>query len=102
MKIIIDNLEPNLVEKLKYQAEQNGRTLQSELKLILTQAAAQIQQEYFHKQPLITLETLGSQVKDSLDNAGYNEYGKIIDLIQDVKKEMAEEYLLKARHQNES
>ncbi|TAF07416.1 MAG: hypothetical protein EAZ77_09945 [Nostocales cyanobacterium] len=102
MKIIIDNLEPNLVEKLKYQAEQNGRTLESELKLILTQAAAKIPHKYFQKQPLIPLETLAAQVKESLDNTGYDSHEKIIDLIQDVKKEMAEEHLLKAQHQNES
>ncbi|KHG41437.1 hypothetical protein OA07_11395 [Aphanizomenon flos-aquae 2012/KM1/D3] len=38
MKIILDNLEPSLVENLRYQAEQHGRTLETELKLILTQA----------------------------------------------------------------
>ena len=101
MKIIIDDLEPNLVEKLKYEAEQNGRTLETELKLILTQAAAKITRQYFHNQPLIPLETLAAQVKESLDNTGYDSHEKIIDLIQDVKREMAEEYLLKAQHQNE-
>lgn len=66
------------------------------MKLILTQAAAKITHQYFQKQPLIPLETLAAQVKESLDNTGYDEYEKIIDLIQDVKKEMAEEHLLKA------
>ncbi|MEA5554232.1 hypothetical protein VB713_25170 [Anabaena cylindrica UHCC 0172] len=102
MKIIIDDLEPNLVEKLKYQAEQNGRTLEAEMKLILTQAAVKSPHQYFHNQPLLPLETLATQVKESLDNTGYNSSEKIIDLIQDVKREMAEEYLSKAQHQNES
>ncbi|AFW95070.1 MULTISPECIES: hypothetical protein [Nostocales] len=101
MKIILDNLEPNLVENLRYQAEQHGRTLETELKLILTQAVTKNPQENFQEQTLIPLEILAAQVKESLDNTGYNSHEQIIDLIQDVKKEMAEEHLLKAHHHNE-
>jgi plasmid stability protein len=101
MKIILDNLEPNLVENLRYQAEQHGRTLESELKLILTQAVTKNPTENFQEQTLIPLDILAAQVKESLDNTGYNAYEKIIDLIQDVKREIAEEHLLKAQHHNE-
>lgn len=101
MKIILDNLEPNLVENLRYQAEQHGRTLETELKLILTQAVTKNLQENFQEQTLIPLEILAAQVKESLDNKGYHSHKKIIDLVQDVKREMAEEHLLKAQHDNE-
>lgn len=101
MKIILDNLEPNLVENLRYQAEQHGRTLESELKLILTQAVTKNVRENSQEQTLIPLEILAAQVKDSLDNTGYNSHEQIINLIQDVKREIAEEHLLKAQHRNE-
>ncbi len=101
MKIILDNLEPNLVKNLRYQAEQHGRTLETELKLILTQAVTKNIPDNFQQQTLIPLEILAAQVKESLDNTGYNSYEQIIDLIQDVKREMAEEHLLKAQHHNE-
>jgi isopropylmalate/homocitrate/citramalate synthase len=71
------------------------------LKLILTQAVTKNPQENFQEQTLIPLEILAAQVKESLDNTGYNSHEQIIDLIQDVKKEMAEEHLLKAHHHNE-
>ncbi|MFM6010391.1 MAG: FitA-like ribbon-helix-helix domain-containing protein [Dolichospermum sp.] len=101
MKIILDNLEPNLVENLRYQAEQHGRTLETELKLILTQAVTKNLQENFQEQTLIPLEILAAQVKESLDNQGYHSHEQIIDLVQDVKREMAEEHLLKAQNRNE-
>ncbi|MGB3421676.1 MAG: hypothetical protein WBA52_14840 [Dolichospermum sp.] len=101
MKIILDNLEPNLVENLRYQAEQHGRTLETELKLILTQAVTKNVRENSQEQTLIPLEILAAQVKESLDNQGYHSHEQIIDLVQDVKREMAEEHLLKAQHDNE-
>ncbi|MFN5992064.1 MAG: FitA-like ribbon-helix-helix domain-containing protein [Dolichospermum sp.] len=101
MKIILDNLEPNLVENLRYQAEQHGRTIETELKLILTQAVTKNLQENFQEQTLIPLEILAAQVKESLDNQGYHSHEQIIDLVQDVKREIAEEHLLKAQHDNE-
>ncbi|GCL42306.1 hypothetical protein H6F39_17595 [Anabaena sp. FACHB-1250] len=101
MKIILDNLEPNLVENLRYQAEQHGRTLETELKLILTQAVTKNVRENSQEQTLIPLEILAAQVKESLDNQGYHSHEQIIDLVQDVKREMAEEHLLKAEHDNE-
>ncbi|MFN9171779.1 MAG: hypothetical protein ACK58B_14680, partial [Dolichospermum sp.] len=84
-----------------YQAEQHGRTLETELKLILTQAVTKNLQENFQEQTLIPLEILAAQVKESLDNQGYHSHEQIIDLVQDVKREMAEEHLLKAQHDNE-
>jgi plasmid stability protein len=101
MKIILDNLEPNLVENLRYLAEQHGRTLETELKLILTQAVTKNVRENSQEQTLIPLEILAAQVKESLDNKGYHSHEQIIDLVQDVKREMAEEHLLKAQHDNE-
>ena len=101
MKIILDNLEPSLVENLRYQAEQHGRTLETELKLILTQAVTKNVRENSQEQTLIPLEILAAQVKDSLDNTGYNSHEQIINLIQDVKREISEEHLLKAQHRNE-
>ena len=101
MKIILDNLEPSLVENLRYQAEQHGRTLETELKLILTQAVTKNVRENSQEQTLIPLEILAAQVKDSLDNTGYDSHEQIINLIQDVKREIAEEHLLKAQHRNE-
>lgn len=89
MKIILDNLEPNLIENLRYQAEQHGHTLESELKLILTQAVTKNPQENLQQQTLIPLDILAAQVKDSLDSTGYNSHEQIIDLIQDVKREIA-------------
>jgi plasmid stability protein len=102
MKIILDNLEPTLIENLRYQAEKNGRTLESELKLILTQAVTKNHPENFQEQTLIPLDILAAQVKESLDNTGYNSHEQIIDLIQDVKREIANEHLLKSQNQNES
>jgi|688.fasta_scaffold213414_4 plasmid stability protein len=66
MKIILDNLEPNLVENLRYQAEQHGRTLESELKLILTQAVTKSPQENFQEQTLIPLEVLAARLNFSM------------------------------------
>jgi hypothetical protein len=101
MKIILDNLEPNLLESLRYQAEQNGHTLELELKLILKQAVTKNQPEIFQQQTLIPLEILAAQVKESLDKTEYNSHEQIIDLIQDVKREIAEEHLLKSQNCNE-
>ncbi|MFM5945531.1 MAG: hypothetical protein ACKO9G_19565, partial [Dolichospermum sp.] len=75
--------------------------LETELKLILTQAVTKNLQENFQEQTLIPLDILAAQVKESLDNTGYNSHEQIIDLIQDVKREMAEEHLLKAQNRNE-
>jgi plasmid stability protein len=77
MKIILDNLEPNLVENLRYQAEQHGRILETKLKLILTQAVTKNIQENFQEQTLIPLEILAAQVKESLDNKGYHSHKQI-------------------------
>lgn len=41
MNIIIDNLEPEILEKLQNQAITHGRTLREEIKLILTKEANQ-------------------------------------------------------------
>lgn len=100
IQIILDDLEPNLVEKLKYQAQKHGRTLQSELKLILAKAVAEIPQD-LKQEKLIPLETLAQEVKESLDNTGYDSSDKIIQLIQNVKAEIADEHLLKAHKPND-
>ncbi|QYX30879.1 FitA-like ribbon-helix-helix domain-containing protein [Sphaerospermopsis torques-reginae] len=102
MKIILDNLEPKIVENLRYQAAKNGHSLETELAIILTQAVTKNQPENFQQQTLIPLEILAAQVKNSLDNSGYNSSEQIIDLIQDVKREIAQEHLLKAQHHHDS
>ena len=38
-QVILENLDPNIIEKLKVRAQQHGRSLEAELKAILTQAA---------------------------------------------------------------
>lgn len=38
-QVILENLDPNIIEKLKARAQQHGRSLEAELKAILTQAA---------------------------------------------------------------
>ncbi|BAZ12932.1 hypothetical protein NIES4071_47660 [Calothrix sp. NIES-4071] len=38
-QIVVENLEPNVIDKLEALAKQNGRSLQEELKHILKQAA---------------------------------------------------------------
>jgi len=48
-QVLICDIEPDVIEKLKRRAQQNGRSLEADLKLILRQAAqdnrAQIQLE---------------------------------------------------------
>lgn len=38
-QVVIENLDPLVIEKLKALAQQHGRSLEAELKAILTQAA---------------------------------------------------------------
>lgn len=38
-QVVIENLDPIVIEKLKVRAQRHGRSLEAELKAILTQAA---------------------------------------------------------------
>jgi plasmid stability protein len=38
-QVVIENLDPNVIEKLKVRAQRQGRTLEAELKVILEMAA---------------------------------------------------------------
>ena len=38
-QLVIENLDPNVIEKLKIRAQRQGRTLEAELKVILEMAA---------------------------------------------------------------
>jgi len=41
-QLVIENLDPSVIEKLKVRAQQQGRTLEAELKAILEAAALEV------------------------------------------------------------
>lgn len=45
-KVLVENIDPIILEKLEILAQQHGRTLQEELKHILQQAA--VDEAYYH------------------------------------------------------
>ena len=85
-KVIIEDLDPIVVEKLEKQAALRGRSLQAELKYILESAVLPPSQL-----PLIPLEDLRQVVQKSLRESGYDYREKIVELVQEVKKEIADE-----------
>ncbi len=89
-QVIIENVDPIVIEKLKNKAHQHGRSLQAELKYIL-QSAVLDMSESLSNLPLIPLEQLEQEVKESLREFGYNSPSQIVELVQDVKKEIARE-----------
>jgi plasmid stability protein len=89
-QIIIENLEPLVLEKLKNQADNHGRSLQEELKFILKSAVLPTSPSV-PSVTVIPLEELEQEVKESLLECGYNSPEKIVELVQDVKKEIARE-----------
>ena len=46
-QVIIRNLDPETVDSLKARAKRNGRSLEAELRQVLTQSAAQNQKDEF-------------------------------------------------------
>ena len=89
-KVTIADLDPIVVKKLEKQAVLLGRSLQEQLKYILESAALSPSQFGVNLQTL-PLEDLQQSVQKSLRDFGYDSRDKIIDLVQEVKKEIADE-----------
>ena len=89
-KVIIADLDPIVVKKLEKQAVLRGRSLQAELKYIL-ESAVLSHSQVLANLPLVPLKDLQQSVEKSLRDSGYDSRDKIIGLVQEVKKEMADE-----------
>ena len=89
-KVIIADLDPIVVKKLEKQAVLLGRSLQEQLKYILESAALSPSQFGVNLQ-ILPLEDLQQSVQKSLRDFGCDSRDKIIDLVQEVKKEIADE-----------
>jgi len=89
-KVIIADLDPIVVQKLEKQAFLRGRTLQDQLKYILELAVLSPSQVAANL-PIIPLEDLQQSVQKSLRDFGYDSKDKIIELVREVKKEIADE-----------
>ncbi len=89
-KVIIADLDPIVVKKLERQAVLRGRSFQAELKYILESAVLNPSQSLTNP-PLVPLKDLQESVKKSLTESGYDSRDKIIELVQEVKREMANE-----------
>ncbi len=89
-QVIIEDIDPIVVEKLKHQAILRGRSLQAELKYILESAVLSPSQSATNL-PLISLEDLQQAGQKALRESGYDSREKIIELVQEVKREMADE-----------
>ena len=89
-RIIIADLDPIVVKKLEKQAVLRGRSLQAELKYIL-EAAVLNPSQALTNLPLVPLKDLQQSVKKSLIDSGYDSRDKIVELVQEVKREMADE-----------
>jgi len=90
-KVIIEDIDPIVFEKLKNQAVRRGRSLQAELKYII-ELAVLSPSRFAANLPLIPLEDLQQSVQKSLRDSGYDSRDKVIQLVQEVKKEIADEY----------
>ena len=89
-KVIIADLDPIVVKKLEKQAVLRGRSLQAELKYILESAVLSPSQ-VFANLPIVPMKDLQQSVKKSLRDSGYDSRDKIVELVQEVKREMADE-----------
>ena len=89
-KVIIADLDPIVVKKLEKQAVLLGRSLQEQLKYILESAALSPSQ-FGANLKILPLEDLQQSVQKSLRDFGYDSRDKIIDLVREVKKEIADE-----------
>ena len=89
-KVIIADLDPMVVKKLEKQAVLLGQSLQEQLKYILESAALSPSQFEVNLHTL-PLEDLQQSVQKSLRDFGYDSRDKIIDLVREVKKEIADE-----------
>lgn len=89
-RVIIADLDPIVVKKLEKQAVLRGRSLQAELKYILESAVLNPSQALTNLS-LVPLKDLQQSVKNSLRDSGYDSRDKIVELVQEVKREMADE-----------
>ncbi len=89
-KVIIADLDPTVVKKLEKQAVLRGRSLQDQLKFIL-ESAILSPSHVAASLPIIPLEDLQQSVQKSLRDFGYDSKDKILDLVREVKKEIADE-----------
>jgi plasmid stability protein len=89
-KVIIADLDPIVVKKLEKQAVLRGRSLQAELKYILESSVLSPSQVLANL-PLVPLKDLQQSVKKSLRDSGYDSRDKILELVQEVKREIADE-----------
>ena len=89
-KVIIADLDPIVIKKLEKQAVLLGWSLQEQLKYILESAALSPSQFGTNFQ-ILPLEDLQQSVQKSLRDFGYDSRDKIIDLVREVKKEIADE-----------
>lgn len=89
-QVIIENLDPFVVKKLSEQASLRGRSLQSEIKYILeTVVSSNLQ--LADSLPLMPLEDLRRNGQEAARKSGYDSREKIIQLVQEVKLEIANE-----------
>ncbi len=77
-------------KKLEKQAVLRGRSLQAELKYILESAVLTPSQVLINL-PLVPLKDLQQSVQKTLRGSGYDSRDKLIELVQEVKKEIADE-----------
>jgi plasmid stability protein len=89
-QVIIEDIDPFVVEKLKQQAVLRGRSLQAELKYILESAVSSPSQPAANL-ALIPLEDLQQAGQKALNESGYQSREKIVELVQEIKKEIADE-----------
>ncbi len=89
-QVIIENLDPSVVKKLSEQALRRGRSLQSEIKYILESVVLSTPQLADSLQ-LIPLEDLRRVGLKAINEASYDSREQIIELVQEVKKEIANE-----------
>ncbi len=90
MTRVIIKEDPIAIVKLQEQASRQGRSLQAELKYILKSAILK-PSRFAVNIPLVPLEDLRQSVQNSLTESGYDSKEKIIELLQEVKKEIADE-----------
>ncbi len=89
-QVIIEDIDPIVVEKIKQQAVLRGRSLQAELKYILESAVSSPSQSAVNL-ALVPLEDLQQSGQKALSESGYHSREEIIKLVQEVKKEIADE-----------
>jgi plasmid stability protein len=92
-QVIIEDIDPIVVEKLKHQAVLRGRSHQAELKYILEASVSSPYQPTANI-ALIPLEDLQQAGQTALNESIYHSREKIIDPVQEVKKEIAGERVL--------